>query len=74
MAKRRFTSSPIFIIAICALVLMLPQLFNHNVVIGVDGMFHMNRFYDAMQQLRHGNFSYMQMNYEIGRASCRERV
>ncbi|WDF82375.1 hypothetical protein PQ472_10855 [Lacticaseibacillus pabuli] len=63
MAKRRFTSSPIFIITVCALILMLPQLFNHNVVVGVDGMFHMNRFYDAMQQIRHANFSYMQMNY-----------
>jgi hypothetical protein len=48
-----------------ALFILSPQIINHNVVIGVDGMFHMNRFYDAAMQIKQHNFSYFQMNYSF---------
>lgn len=63
MQSKRLYNVPFIWVLITAVLLTLPQFINRNVVVGVDGMFHMNRFYDAMQQIRHMNFSTFQMNY-----------
>ncbi len=65
MSKLRKYSIPAVPILLMALFLLAPQIINHNVVIGVDGMFHMNRFYDAAMQIKQHNFSYFQMNYSF---------
>jgi|GEM_PF-2089134 len=54
--------APFLIIVGMALALTSPQIFNRNIVVGVDGMFHMNRFYDTAMQIKHGQFSWFQMN------------
>lgn len=65
MSKLRKYSIPAVPILLMALFILSPQIINHNVVIGVDGMFHMNRFYDAAMQIKQHNFSYFQMNYSF---------
>ncbi|WP_155286894.1 hypothetical protein [Lacticaseibacillus zhaodongensis] len=59
----------IVLIIIMAVCLILPQLFAHNVVVGVDGMFHLNRFYDAAMQIKEHHFSYFQMNYSFNHSA-----
>jgi len=34
------------------------QIFNKNLFLGYDWNFHYNRFYDAAQQIKEGNFQY----------------
>lgn len=63
MSKIRKYSVPALPIVLLALFILSPQIISHNVVVGVDGMFHMNRFYDAAMQIKQHNFSYFQMNY-----------
>ena len=42
----------------------LPQLTSHSVILGVDGLFHFNRFYDVVMQLKQLNFHYFVAPYE----------
>lgn len=49
--------------ALVALIFVLPQIFNHSLLLGTDYNFHFNRIYDAAMQLKHHQFSYMQSNY-----------
>lgn len=43
------------------------QLRYRATVVGSDTMIHFQRFYDAMAQIKTGNFSYFQMNYGLYR-------
>ncbi|WP_155286431.1 hypothetical protein [Lacticaseibacillus zhaodongensis] len=42
---------------------LLPQLFNHSIILGVDSLFHFNRFYEAAMQIKTHHFSYFQSNF-----------
>lgn len=48
----------LLIVFILAALAALPQLTAHSVILGVDGLFHFNRFYDVAEQLRHWNLHY----------------
>lgn len=52
-----------YLIALFAAVLLLPQLLMQSPIIGVDALFHFNRFYDTAMQIQHGNFNYFQTMY-----------
>lgn len=41
-----------------ACLLLLPQLYTHQMLLGSDSIFHYNRFYDTYMQLKEGNFQY----------------
>lgn len=41
-----------------ACLLLLPQLYTHQMILGSDSIFHYNRFYDTYMQLKEGNFQY----------------
>lgn len=43
------------------------QLRYHATVVGSDTMIHFQRFYEAMAQIKSGNYSYFQMNYGLYR-------
>lgn len=53
----------LLIVLILALILELPQIINQNVIIGSDTIFHFNRFYDAMEQIKHFNIQYWVSEY-----------
>ncbi|OTN76982.1 hypothetical protein A5886_002061 [Enterococcus sp. 8G7_MSG3316] len=48
----------IMTILLAAFLLTIPQVYLKGFVIGSDAMFHFNRFYDASEQIKHGNFQY----------------
>ncbi|WP_207940935.1 hypothetical protein DOK78_001518 [Enterococcus sp. DIV2402] len=48
----------IFLLVIVAGSLQLLQVQNRNLYLGYDWVFHYNRFYDAAQQIKEGNFQY----------------
>jgi hypothetical protein len=52
-----------YIIACFAGVLLLPQIMMQSPIIGVDALFHFNRFYDTAMQIEHGTFNYFQTMY-----------
>lgn len=56
-------SGPLVVLALVSLLVVLPQLFNHSIILGVDSIFHFNRFYEAAMQLKAHNLSYFQSNY-----------
>lgn len=64
MVKRiiKGVSNPIFVsilvLVIASLCLQLVQIQNKNLYLGYDWIFHYNRFYDAAQQIKEGNFQY----------------
>nr|WP_255552535.1 hypothetical protein [Lactobacillus sp. Sy-1] len=51
---------PYLIIAIVALVEILPQILTKSFIVGIDSIFHMNRFYDAAMQIKTGDYNYFQ--------------
>ncbi len=51
------------IILAVAVMTVLPQYANHSLIVGVDAIFHFNRFYDVAQQIANHNYSYFQSNY-----------
>jgi hypothetical protein len=51
------------VIVLVAILTVLPQYLNHSLIVGVDAIFHFNRFYDVAQQIAHHNYSYFQSNY-----------
>ncbi|WP_125570781.1 hypothetical protein [Lacticaseibacillus songhuajiangensis] len=55
--------SPFIVIGLVSLLVVLPQLLNHSIILGVDSIFHFNRFYEAAMQIQHHNLSYFQSNY-----------
>lgn len=52
-----------FIIFACSAVLLLPQINQHALILGGDSLFHWNRIYDAMMQIKHENFQYFVSMY-----------
>lgn len=50
--------APFVSLAIISFFLVLPQILTKNSIIGVDYIFHYNRFYDAAMQIKEGNFEY----------------
>lgn len=52
-----------YIITIFSIVLLLPQFTMESPILGVDALFHFNRFYDTAMQIEHGNFNYFQTMY-----------
>ena len=50
-------------IFLAALGLVLPLLLSNRPVVGIDALFHFNRFYDVAEQLKHGQFSYFMAEY-----------
>ena len=49
------------IILLAALIVVSPLLLNKTAILGVDGYFHYNRVYEAAMQLRHHNFSFLNL-------------
>lgn len=45
-------------VLLIGLIITLPQMQERVTIIGSDGLFHYNRFYDVAMQLKHHNFSY----------------
>ncbi|MBK4881691.1 membrane protein [Enterococcus faecium] len=41
----------------------MPHLFTHKLILGADAPFHYNRFYDAAQQIKYGDFHYFPSLY-----------
>ena len=54
---------PLYLFCALAIFLIIPQLNRHSVIIGVDSIFHLNRFYDSMMQIKTGKFNYFMMNF-----------
>ena len=54
--KRLFVS--LMIIFVASILLQWIQISNKNLYLGYDWIFHYNRFYDAAQQIKEGNFQY----------------
>lgn len=52
-----------YIIAAFSAVLLLPQIIMQSPILGVDALFHFNRFYDTAMQIEHGTFNYFQSMY-----------
>ena len=46
-----------------ALAFLMPHLFTHKLILGADAPFHYNRFYDAAQQIKYGDFHYFPSLY-----------
>ncbi|MHA8138303.1 hypothetical protein ACYATM_04545, partial [Lactobacillaceae bacterium Scapto_B20] len=61
MANRKWQHLwPYLIIAIVALVEIGPQIVTQSFIVGIDSIFHMNRFYDAAMQIKTGHYNYFQ--------------
>ena len=56
MSKRHLKNLGLFFIM--SVVMVLPQINQHAMILGVDSLFHMNRFYDAAMQLKEHNLQY----------------
>jgi hypothetical protein len=55
--------SPFIVFLILALILIAIPLWKQQTYLGIDSMFHYNRFYDAAMQLKAHKISYFQTNY-----------
>lgn len=60
---RRGSGPALTIILLVAVFCALPQLFNHSIILGMDSIFHLNRFYEAAMQLQQHDLTYFQSNY-----------
>ncbi|WP_105956501.1 glycosyltransferase family protein [Apilactobacillus quenuiae] len=49
---------PYLLITLVAILILLPQIVTGSYILGVDSIFHMNRFYEAAMQIKTGHFSY----------------
>lgn len=56
---------PFLAIFFIALAFLMPHLFTHKLILGADAPFHYNRFYDAAQQIKYGDFHYFPSLYEF---------
>lgn len=54
---------PFLAIFFIGLAFLMPHLFTHKLILGADAPFHYNRFYDAAQQIKHGDFHYFPSLY-----------
>lgn len=51
------------IFSLFSIIILLPQINQHALILGADSLFHMNRFYDAMMQIKEGNIQYFVSMY-----------
>lgn len=51
------------IFSLFSIIILLPQINQHALILGGDSLFHMNRFYDAMMQIKEGNIQYFVSMY-----------
>ncbi|WP_455386320.1 hypothetical protein [Lactiplantibacillus pentosus] len=58
MSKNR---TAVTILTLATLVLISPLVLNQHAILGVDGYFQYNRIYEAAMQIRHGNFSFINL-------------
>ncbi|MTV81834.1 hypothetical protein [Secundilactobacillus folii] len=66
----RFLIETVVVLAIVICITLWPQVHTHSVILGVDSIFHFNRFYDTMAQIKTGHYNYFLMNFgfdETGR-------
>lgn len=61
VGNRRQASRAWIIILIIAVLTILPIILNQVGVLGVDSYFQYNRIYEAEMQIRHGNFSFLNL-------------
>ncbi|WP_270096987.1 hypothetical protein [Enterococcus faecium] len=54
---------PFLAIFFIALAFLMPHLFTNKLILGADAPFHYNRFYDAAQQIKYGDFHYFPSLY-----------
>lgn len=53
----------LIILSVVSFIIILPQIYEHAIIISGDSVFHMNRFYETYKQIKTGNFSYFQSLY-----------
>lgn len=58
MLKGRNMIIAVLIFSIASLIIQSAQIFSNGYILGVDSIFHMNRIYETMMQIRTGQFSY----------------
>lgn len=63
MRSRRSLVLPGCVLLSASVVLVLPQLISNIPIIGIDALFHFNRFYDIAEQIKHGQFNYFMSEY-----------
>lgn len=63
MTRLKNNSKLILIICFFSAFVLLPQINQHAIVAGGDSSFHWNRIYDAMMQIKNGNFQYFVSMY-----------
>lgn len=51
-------TASICLLTIMILFLLWPQLIKQQLIVGVDAIFHFNRFYDTMMQIKTNNYNY----------------
>lgn len=51
----------VLVIALISVLLLSPMILNHTAIMGVDSYFQNNRIYEAAMQIKHGNFSFMNL-------------
>lgn len=59
---------PFIVILLMTYLLAAIQLRNGGTILDIDTIFHYNRFFDASEQLRTGNFSYFQTNFAFNQS------
>ncbi|WP_270321099.1 hypothetical protein [Weissella confusa] len=57
MVFRRKNFKSVLIIIAVSVILVIPQLYSKSVIVGVDAIFHFNRFYDIAEQFATKTFS-----------------
>lgn len=58
ISKKKSMVIVILAFAITSLIIQIPQIFNRGFILGVDSIFHMNRIYETMMQIKTGEFNY----------------
>ncbi|MCL0330400.1 hypothetical protein [Apilactobacillus xinyiensis] len=56
--KRASRLFPYLLIFAVTILLLLPQIVSKSTIIGIDSVFHMNRFYDTAMQMKTGKYNY----------------
>lgn len=53
----------VIVLAAVSIIIMLPQIYEHAIIVSGDSLFHLNRFYETYKQIKTGNYSYFQTLY-----------
>lgn len=60
MLKNKWVNASIWIL-IASIIILSPIILNKTAIMGVDSYFHYNRIYESAMQLRHWNFSFLNL-------------